>query len=169
MKKNSTFILLKIILISVILMGSISTALQYNNSFIMKKNSEIIFNYNNPNQVLVDLNINGMSYGQKLLWTANTTGTNYEESAVVYFDEMVYIGSCSTHGDGHDKLFAVETKNGNIIWSVAVGPGYVGPVIDDDRVYIGTSSHGYDPYNEYVYCCWITYYASSRFWSIGIF
>jgi outer membrane protein assembly factor BamB len=102
--------------------------------------------------VLILLDINGVSYGQELLWKANTTGTNYEESAVVYCDGTAYISSCSTHGDGHDKLFAVDTTNGDILWSVFIGPGYVGPVIDNDRIYIGSSSHGYDPTNEYVFC-----------------
>ena len=65
---------------------------------------------------------------------------------------IAYISSCSTHGDGHDRLFAVNTADGKIIWSTFIGPGYVGPVIDNDRIYVGTSSNGYDPTNEYIYC-----------------
>ena len=102
--------------------------------------------------VLITLDLSGIAYGHELLWKANTTGTNYEESSVVYSNGMAYIGSCSTHGDGHDSVFAVDTTNGEIVWSVPIGPGYVGPVIDNDRLYIGTSSHGYDPTNEYFYC-----------------
>jgi outer membrane protein assembly factor BamB len=76
----------------------------------------------------------------ELLWKANTTGTNYEESAVTYTDGIAYIGSCSTHGAGHDKIFAVDTDTGEILWSNDTGPGYVGPVIDGDVVYIGSST-----------------------------
>lgn len=117
---------------------------------------EPVFNKNfirldSSNTVQIELDLNGVTYGHELLWRANTTGTNYEESAVTYSDGIAYIGSCKTHGDGHDKLFAVNTSNGEILWSVLTGPGYVGPVIDGDVVYLGTSSHGYDPTNEYVY------------------
>ncbi len=101
--------------------------------------------------VFIELDIEGVAYGHELLWKANTTGTNYEESAVIYADGVVYIGSCSTHGNGHDKLFAVNAANGEILWSKLVGPGYVGPVIDGDVVYFGTSSHGINPANEYMY------------------
>ena len=111
-----------------------------------------INNDNDSHRVTIQLDVNGISYGQELLWKANTTGTNYEESAVVYCDGIAYISSCSTHGAGHDKLFAVDTVNGDLIWSTFIGPGYVGPIIDDNRVYIGTSSHGYDPTNEYIFC-----------------
>jgi len=78
----------------------------------------------NSKSVFIDLNLLGISYGQELLWKANTTGTNYEESAVVYIDGIAYIGSCSTHGEGHDKLFAVNTSTGDILWSKLTGPGY---------------------------------------------
>lgn len=135
------------------------------NNYVMSKESfhqSISINQDNPNvilnnqydstRVLIELDVNGISYGHELLWKANTTGTNYEESAVVYLDGIAYIGSCSTHGAGYDMVFAVDTRNGSIIWSLPTGPGYVGPVIDDNRLYIGTSSHGYNPTNEYVYC-----------------
>lgn len=102
-------------------------------------------------EVTIDINISSVAYGLELLWKANTTGTNYEESAVTYADGIAYIGSCSTHGAGHDKIFAVDTTNGEIIWSNDTGPGYVGPVIDGDVVYIGSCTHGYDPDNEYMY------------------
>jgi outer membrane protein assembly factor BamB len=121
-------------------------------SIRLDNKTEFINSYDDSSKVLIELDMNGISYGQELLWKANTTGTNYEESAVVYFDGIAYISSCSTHGDGHDKLFAVDTTNGNILWSVFIGPGYVGPVIDNDRIYIGTDSHGYDPTNEYIFC-----------------
>jgi outer membrane protein assembly factor BamB len=114
--------------------------------------TEFITNYDDSSKVLIELDMNGIAYGQELLWKANTTGTNYEESAVVYFDGTAYISSCSTHGDGHDKLFAVDTTNGNILWNTFIGPGYVGPVIDNDRIYIGTDSHGHNPTNEYIFC-----------------
>ena len=117
--------------------------------------------------VLVDLDINGISHGFELLWKANTTGTNYEESAVVYVDGIAYIGSCSTHGEGHDALFAVDTNTGEILWSNPIGPGYVGPVIDGDVIYIGTSSHGYDPTNEYIYA--IDRFTGEELWQRKIY
>ncbi|MEE8564771.1 MAG: PQQ-binding-like beta-propeller repeat protein, partial [Candidatus Thermoplasmatota archaeon] len=102
-----------------------------------------------------------------MLWKAHTTGTNYEESAVTYFDGVAYIGSCSTHGDGYDKLFAVDTNNGNILWSTFTGPGYVGPVIDGDVVYIGSDSHGLDPGNEYMFA--INRHTGEEIWKIKIY
>ena len=113
------------------------------------------------------LNKNRSTYGQELLWMANTTGTNYEESAVVYINGTAYISSCSTHGDGYDSLFAVDTINGKILWSKFIGPGYVGPVIDNDIIYIGTSSHGHDPSNEYVYA--INRHDGSELWNENIY
>jgi outer membrane protein assembly factor BamB len=117
--------------------------------------------------VTIYLKNDRISYGQELLWKANTTGTNYEESAVVYVDGIAYISSCSTHGKGHDSLFAVNTSNGNILWSKLIGPGYVGPVIDNDVIYIGTSSHGYDPANEYVYA--INRHDGTELWNRNIY
>ncbi len=110
--------------------------------------SKSCFNLFSEN-ILIQLNLNGVSYGHELLWKANTTGTNYEESAVAYLEGIAYIGSCSTHGAGHDKLFAVNTTNGKIIWSTYTGPGYVGPVIDGDVIYIGTCYH--TPEDAYIY------------------
>jgi outer membrane protein assembly factor BamB len=121
-------------------------------SISLDNRTESINNNDDSSKVLIELDMNGISYGQELLWKTNTTGTNYEESAVVYFDGTAYISSCSTHGDGHDKLFSVDTTTGNILWSKFIGPGYVGPVIDNDRIYIGTDSHGNDPTNEYIFC-----------------
>ena len=121
---------------------------------IIKSNTYICpssYHSNNVNSnVIINLESNNISYGHELLWRAHTTGTNYEESAVTYIDEIAYIGSCSTHGDGYDMVFAVNTSNGNIIWSKYTGPGYVGPVIDGDVIYIGTSAHGLDPNNQYM-------------------
>ena len=105
--------------------------------------------------------------GHELLWKAHTTGTKYEEYAVTYFDGVAYIGSCSTHGDGYDKLFAVDTNNGNILWSTFTGPGYVGPVIDGDVVYIGSDSHGLDPGNEYMFA--INRHTGEEIWKIKIY
>jgi len=102
-----------------------------------------------------------------LLWKANTTGTNYEESAVAYVDGIAYIGSCSTHGQGHDKLFAVDTTDGQIIWSTYTGPGYVGPVIDNDVIYIGSCTHGEDPDNEYMYA--FDRETGDEIWSVSIY
>jgi len=98
----------------------------------------------------VDLVLDDVVLGHELLWRASTTGTNYEESAVAYVDGVAYIGSCSTHGEGYNMLFAVNTSDGEILWSKFTGPGYVGPVIDDDVIYIGTSAHGWDPGNQYM-------------------
>jgi len=121
---------------------------------IIKSNTYICpssYHSNNVNSnVIINLESNNISYGHELLWRAHTTGTNYEESAVTYIDEIAYIGSCSTHGDGYDMVFAVNTSNGNIIWSKYTGPGYVGPVIDGNVIYIGTSAHGLDPNNQYM-------------------
>jgi len=97
------------------------------------------------------LDIDGTVTAQQLLWSANTTGTNYEESAVTVSGGIAYIGSCATHGAGHDKLFAVDITDGSILWSYDTGPGYVGPVIDGDTVYLGTCTHGYYPDNEHLY------------------
>ncbi len=121
----------------------------------------------NPINVLIDLDINGIAYGHELLWKANTTGTNYEESAVAYVDGIAYIGSCSTHGQGHDKVFAVDTSDGQIIWSNYTGPGYVGPVIDNDVIYIGSCTHGEDPDNEYMYA--FDRYTGDQIWSVPIY
>jgi len=123
-----------------------------NVTFRLNKGNHIYNIDNDSSKVLIDLNITGTAYGQELLWKANTTGTNYEESAVVYADGIAYIGSCSIHGRGHDRIFAVDTANGSIIWSTFIGPTYVGPVIDNNRIYIGSSSHGYDPTNDYIFC-----------------
>ncbi len=101
--------------------------------------------------VTIEVNTSGVAIGHQLLWTANTTGTNYEESVPTCANGIAYIGSCATHGDGHDTLFAVEMCSGEILWSYPTGPGYVGPVVDDERVYFGTDSHGYYPDNEYLY------------------
>ena len=121
----------------------------------------------NPENIFMQLDINGISYGHELLWKANTTGTNYEESAVAYIDGVAYIGSCSTHGQGHDKLFAVNTTNGEIIWSTYTGPGYVGPVIDNDVIYFGTSSHGQNPDDEYMYA--FDRHTGSEIWNVSIY
>ena len=80
-----------------------------------EKLSQPVFVFSHDTTIF--LHKNGTAYGHVLLWKANTTGTNYEESAVVYLDGIAYIGSCSTHGDGHDKLFAVDTTDGSILWS----------------------------------------------------
>jgi len=120
-----------------------------------------------PINVLIELNTTGISYGHELLWKARTTGTNYEESAVTYIDGIAYIGSCSTHGEGYDSLFAVDTTNGEILWSKITGPGYVGPVIDDDVIYIGTDSHGLDPSHEYVYA--INRFTGEEIWQRKIY
>jgi len=117
--------------------------------------------------IILELDLNDVSYGHELLWKANTTGTNYEESNVAYLDGIAYIGSCSTHGAGHDKVFAVDSTNGEILWSKPIGPGYVGPIIDNDRIYIGTSSHGYDPTNEYIYA--LDRFDGTEIWSRNIF
>ncbi len=51
-------------------------------------------------EVMITVNTLGVAYGHELLWKANTTVTNYEESAVTYANDIAYIGSCSTHGNG---------------------------------------------------------------------
>jgi outer membrane protein assembly factor BamB len=115
----------------------------------------------------VDLVLDDVVIGHELLWRASTTGTNYEESAVAYVDGVAYIGSCSTHGDGYDMLFAVDTSNGEILWSKFTGPGYVGPVIDDDVVYFGTDSHGLNPGNEYMFA--IDRHTGEEIWKVKIY
>lgn len=128
--------------------------------------SEIQLN-NFDTNVTINIKINNISYGHELLWMAHTTGTNYEESAVTYADGIAYIGSCSTHGDGYDMLFAVNTSSGDIIWSKFTGPGYVGPVIDGDMVYLGTSSHGYFPNNEFLIA--FNRFTGEEIWRIKIY
>jgi outer membrane protein assembly factor BamB len=118
---------------------------------INERQTTFINNYDDSSKVLIELNLSGISYGQELLWKANTTGTNYEESVVTVIEGIAYIGSCSTHGKGHDTVFAVNIKTGEILWSHHTGPGYVGPIIDTKQVYYGTDSHGFNPENEYLY------------------
>jgi outer membrane protein assembly factor BamB len=117
--------------------------------------------------ITLTLNTTGTVTAQQLLWTANTTGTNYEESAVTVKDTIAYIGSCATHGDGHNTLFAVDTTSGDIIWSYPTGPGYVGPVIDGDAVYLGTCTHGYYPNDEHLYA--FNRYTGDLLWTIPIY
>ena len=148
MKKKLLGIFACMLLISTSGMSVAITINEKTSDNIWKSND--LFNPN-PINVFIDLDTNGIAYGHELLWKANTTGTNYEESAVAYIDGIAYIGSCSTHGQGYDKLFAVDTSDGQIIWSTFTGPGYVGPVIDNDVIYIGSCTHGNDPDNEYMY------------------
>jgi len=117
--------------------------------------------------VRIELDRTEIAYGHELLWKANTTGTNYEESAVAYVDGIAYIGSCSTHGEGHDRIFAVDTTDGDILWSQYTGPGYVGPVIDNDVVYIGSCTHGNDPVNEYMFA--FNRFTGDQLWKTQIY
>jgi hypothetical protein len=50
-------------------------------------------------EVMITVNTSGVAYGHELLWKANTTVTNYEESAVTYANDIAYICSCITHGN----------------------------------------------------------------------
>ena len=59
--------------------------------------SLMIFDF--KSEVMITLNTSGVAYGHELLWKANTTGTNYEESAVTYANDIAYICSCSNHGN----------------------------------------------------------------------
>ena len=61
-------------------------------------------------------------------------------------------------------LFAVDTNSGEILWSKYTGPGYVGPVIDEDVIYIGTSAHGWDPGNQYMYA--INRHTGDEIWKV---
>lgn len=117
--------------------------------------------------VAIILNTTGTSVGHELLWTANTTGTNYEESAVIVVDDIAYIGSCSTHGAGHDKLFAIDVATGDILWSNDTGPGYVGPTVDGDTVYFGSCTHGHDPTHEYLFA--FDRFTGQRRWKVPIY
>lgn len=139
----------------------------YAQASLLTKTQEPLLIFDVDAETRIDLNITGVSYGQELLWKANTTGTNYEESAVTYADGIAYIGSCSTHGAGYDKIFAVDTITGEIIWSNDTGPGYVGPVIDGDVVYIGSSTHGYDPENEHMYA--FNRFTGEQLWKTPIY
>lgn len=134
---------------------------------LFSKQTSTFFDSSNARSVLVELMLNGTSYGEELLWKANTTGTNYEESAVTYAGGMAYIGSCSTHGMGHDTIFAVNTSSGDIVWSRFIGPGYVGPVIDNNVVYIGTCTHGQDPSNEHLYA--LSRFTGKQLWNISVY
>jgi len=164
MKKKivTIFIIMLFLTITTLpLSGAINIRLLKNNWGV-----NVLFN-SDPENVTLELDINGTVYGHELLWKANTTGTNYEESAVAYTDGIAYIGSCSTHGQGHDKLFAVNTTNGEIIWSIYTGPGYAGPVIDDDVLYFGTCSHGQNPDNEYMYS--FDRFTGEEIWNVSIY
>jgi outer membrane protein assembly factor BamB len=125
------------------------------------------FSFFDAHSVLLHLSLNGTAYGEEFLWKANTTGTNYEESAVTYVDGVAYVGSCSTHGMGHDRIFAVNTTTGEIVWSRFTGPGYVGPVIDGNVVYIGTCTHGYDPTNEHLFA--LNRFTGVQLWNISVY
>lgn len=125
------------------------------------------FDFSDSRSVFIKLNITGDVIGQELLWRANCTGTNYEESAVTYIDGVAYIGSCSNHGAGHDKLFAVNTTNGEILWSTYIGPTYSGPVIDDDVLYIGTCFHGDLEKDTYMYA--INRFSGEEIWKVLIY
>jgi outer membrane protein assembly factor BamB len=143
-------------LISIIVCALFFTITISSNCYLCATRHDAIPSFTNlcntkTRSVFINLDEDGMAYGQELVLKVNTTGTNYEESAVVYTDGIAYIGSCSTHGNGHDKLFAVNVTDGYILWSKLVGPGYVGPVVDKSTVYFGTSSHGINPANEYIY------------------
>ena len=120
-------------------------------SSFLPKTQQAPIEFDFTSEVLITLNTSGVALGHELLWTVNTTGTNYEESAVTCTNGIAFIGSCSTHGEGHDTIFAVNMSSGEILWSAYTGPGYVGPVVDEERVYYGTDSHGYYPDNEYLY------------------
>jgi len=99
----------------------------------------------------IELNLDGTSYGHTLLFKSRNTGTHYQESCVAYTRGMAYMASCATHGPGFNKIFALDTATGTIVWDRPIGSGYVGPVIDGDIIYIGNYSHETDPLNEYVY------------------
>jgi len=168
MKKLLFVLIIGSLFLTSISAQAISSEISTTHPSIRKQfNQGFIFNIDDSHNILLSLDMYGRSYGHELLWKANTTVTNYEESAVVYVDGIAYISSCSTHGDGHDKLFAVNTSNGDILWSTLIGPGYVGPVIDEDYIYVGTSSHGYDPTNEYIYC--INRWNGNILWERNIF
>jgi len=138
---------------SMFLGGTVSGA-----SEVLRGNSVSIV-FSDSGGVLIGLNTSGTAYGHELLWRVNTTGTN--------LGGIAYIGSCSTHGAGHDKIFAVDTTTGDIVWSNYIGPGYVGPVIDHDVVYIGTCTHGQDPNNEYLYA--FNRVTGSQLWKVPIY
>lgn len=143
----------------------IGTPITFSSILLQTQQAPIVFD--SSHEVVISVNLTGISYGHELLWKANTTGTNYEESAVTYAEGIAYIGSCSTHGEGHDRLFAVNTTTGNILWNQYTGPGYVGPVIDGDVVYIGTCTHGYYPDNEYLYA--FNRFTGEQIWKIPIY
>jgi outer membrane protein assembly factor BamB len=150
-KGNSMNRILIVIVMMILAIFSIGTNAMMIDPHSIKTTSQHLLVVDFNREVTIEINTSGIAYGHELLWKANTTGTNYEESAVTYADGIAYIGSCSTHGDGHDKIFAVNTTSGEIIWSNDTGPGYVGPIIDGDVVYIGSCTHGNDPNNEYMY------------------
>ncbi len=166
MNKKKNFILL-IITISLFSTSLFSVMGVSKEQLTYKQDSFFIPTIDEYPNVKITLDIEGKTIGQELLWKANTTGTNYEESAVTYLDGTAYVGSCSTHGDGHDKLFAINTANGEILWSKATGPGYVGPVIDDDVIYMGTSTHCHEPGNEFMYA--VNRFTGDEIWKRQIY
>ena len=148
--------------------GEVTTSGKMKNINLLHNNHKFNNQFNpDTRNVIIELDTAGIAYGHELLWKANTTGTNYEESAVTYLDGIAYIGSCSTHGGGHDKLFAVDTTTGEVLWSYFTGPGYVGPVIDGEVVYMGSDSHGTDPTNEYMYA--INRFTGEEIWNRNIY
>ena len=88
MKKKivTIFIIMLFLTITTLpLSGAINIRLLKNNWGV-----NVLFN-SDPENVTLELDINGTVYGHELLWKANTTGTNYEESAVAYTDGIAYI------------------------------------------------------------------------------
>ena len=99
MKKIIGIFICMMLIAAVVLLPAVSTNENvkrenkfFENQTIMLNNSTLFLNNDNDSsKVLIDLDVTGTAYGQELLWKANTTGTNYEESAVVYADGIAYI------------------------------------------------------------------------------
>jgi outer membrane protein assembly factor BamB len=140
---------MKLITVGILLMLQFCSSIETTSNALPVEESPIRISWHGD--VSIALNTSGTSIGHELLWTANTTGTNYEESAVIVVGGIAYIGSCSSHGAGYDKLFAINVTTGDILWSNDTGPGYVGPTVDGDIVYIGSDHHGSQPSNEYLF------------------
>ena len=156
---------IKSIVVSLLLFYLLCCSMQAESKPILPEKPTICLAWHG--NVAISLNTQDSSVGHELLWTANTTGTNYEESAVIVVDGIAYIGSCSTHGAGHDKLFAIDVATGDILWSNDTGPGYVGPTVDGDTVYFGSCTHGHDPTHEYLFA--FDRFTGQRRWKVPIY
>jgi len=82
--------------------------------------------------VLLELNIMGTTYGHELLWKADVTGSYDEQSIAIYANGIVYVNSIED-----SKIYAVNATTGSHIWNFTTNSaqGFGGPVYYDGIIY----------------------------------